>query len=76
MQRRLVWGFVVVLAVLHYDFWFWDDRTLVLGFMPVGLLFQVLISVGAGVAWFLVVRFAWPAALEEWAEGSDEESET
>ena len=58
MAGKLAWGFVLVLAVLHYDFWYWDDRTLVFGFMPIGLAYQALISALAGLAWFLVVRFA------------------
>jgi len=65
---KLAWGLVALLAVLHYDFWNWSDRSVVLGFMPVGLLFQALISVGAAVAWALVVHFAWPTHIEEWAE--------
>ncbi len=68
----LAWLLVVVLAVLHYDFWYWDDRTLVFGFVPIGLLFQVLISVGAATAWLLVVKFAWPSHIEEWASESDD----
>lgn len=71
--RTAVWAFVAVLAVLHYDFWFWDDRTLWFGFLPVGLGFQALISIGAAIAWLLVVRLAWPDTLEAWAEGSDDE---
>ena len=57
---KLAWALVALLAVLHYDFWNWGDRSVVLGFLPVGLLFQALISLGAAVAWALVVRFAWP----------------
>ena len=63
----VVWGAVVALAVLHQDFWFWGDRTLVLGFIPIGLAYHAAISALAGVAWALVVKFAWPAELEEWA---------
>ena len=48
-KGKLAWALVVVLAILHYDFWYWDDRTLVLGFLPVGLFFQALISLGAGI---------------------------
>ena len=66
-RGRLAWGLVLVLGLVHYDFWFWEDKTLVFGFMPVGLLFHALISVGAGVAWFLVVRNAWPGHVERWA---------
>lgn len=65
---RFAWALVALLAILHYDFWNWDDRSLVFGFMPIGLFFQALISVGAAVAWALVVKFAWPTHIEEWAE--------
>ena len=65
---RFAWALVALLAILHYDFWNWDDRTLVLGFMPIGLFFQALISIGAAVAWALVVKFAWPTHIEQWAE--------
>ena len=67
MQRKLVWGFVVILAIAHFDFWAWDDRTLIAGFMPSGLAYQALISALAASAWFLVVKFAWPTRIEAWA---------
>ena len=70
---KLAWALVALLAVLHYDFWNWDDRSVMFGFMPIGLLFQALISIGAAVAWTLVVRFAWPTHIEEWADRSAEE---
>ena len=66
---KLAWGFVIVVAILHWDFWYWDDRTLVFGFVPIGLAFQAGISVLAALAWASVVRFAWPDHIEEWAEG-------
>ena len=65
---KLAWALVALLAVLHYDFWNWDDRSVVFGFLPVGLLVQALISLGAAVAWALVVRCAWPTHVEEWAD--------
>ena len=57
---RIAWGFVALLAILHYDFWYWGDGRLAFGFMPVGLLYQAFISLGAGLGWALVVRFSWP----------------
>jgi len=65
---KLAWALVALLAILHYDFWNWSDRSLVFGFLPTGLFFQALISLGAGFAWLLVVKFAWPAHIEAWAE--------
>lgn len=71
-RGKLAWGFVIVLGILHYDFWFWSDRTLLFGFLPIGLGYHALISLLAGLAWYLVATFAWPHATERWAEGADE----
>jgi hypothetical protein len=61
----------VVLAILHQDFWNWDNKGLVFGFMPVGLAYHALYSVLAAVFWLCVSRFAWPVDIERWAdEGS------
>jgi hypothetical protein len=65
---KLAWALVALLAILHYDFWNWNDRSLMFGFMPTGLFFQALISLGAAIAWALVVKFAWPTHIEEWAD--------
>ena len=67
-MRRAVWGLVIVLGILHYDFWNWDDGSLVFGFLPVGLAYHGAYSILAGLAWFMVVRNAWPAELEAWAD--------
>ncbi len=72
-----LWAAAIVLFVLHQDVWFWDDRTLVFGFMPVGLLYHACYSVAAAALWFLAVKFAWPEHIEQWADelepGADEE---
>ena len=51
--RKIVWGLVVVLAIAHYDFWYWDDGSLLAGFMPIGLFYHALISVLAAIVWAL-----------------------
>jgi hypothetical protein len=66
-MKRLAWGLVIALAILHQDFWLWDDRRLVFGWLPIGLGYHVLLSLAAGVAWALVCRFAWPEHIEAWA---------
>ncbi len=67
-MRTFVWALVLLLAVLHFDFWYWDDRTLLFGFLPVGLGFHAGFSVACGVVWFLAITFAWPSEVESWAE--------
>lgn len=71
-----IWGAVLVLAVLHQDFWLWDDATLVFGFMPVGLAYHAGFSLAAGVLWLVVAKNAWPFPEDDMAEDpeSDEVS--
>ncbi len=61
---RLVTALLIVLAVLHQDFWWWDDRTVVLGVMPIGLAWHAFISLAAGALWYLATVFCWPAILK------------
>ncbi len=71
----VVWGIVLVLAIIHQDFWYWDDRTLVFGFLPIGLFYHALLSVACAVTWALAVKFAWPHHIEEWADEFENESD-
>jgi len=72
---RSIWLLVAVLFVLHQDFWWWDSRTLVFGFMPIGLFYHACFSAAAAAVWLGAVKFAWPEQVEQWAdEGDAEES--
>jgi hypothetical protein len=70
--RKLVWFLVLALFVLHQDFWWWDQRTLILGFLPIGLAYHAAFSLAAAVVWALAIRFAWPASIEAWAEHGED----
>ncbi len=61
----LVWALVVLLLVLHQDNWNWNNPKLVFGFVPIGLLYHVAISLAAAAVWYLATLFAWPAELAE-----------
>ncbi len=72
-MKRLTIGLLVLLAVLHQDFWWWDDgHTLVFGFMPVGLAYHAGVSVAAAGLWALAVRYCWP----EHVDSADEPEPT
>jgi hypothetical protein len=65
----------IVLAILHQDIWFWDNKTLLFGFLPIGLGYHALYSVMASALWAAAVIWAWPAHIEQWAdEGSSDDS--
>ncbi len=73
-MRKFVWLAVIVLLVLHQDFWYWDDRTLVLGFMPIGLAYHMVFSIAAALVWLAAVKFAWPSDIESWADENENAS--
>ena len=60
-MKRVVIALLCLLAVLHQDFWFWDSiDPLVFGFIPIGLAYQIGVSLAAGVLWALAVYYCWP----------------
>lgn len=64
-MKKVVWGLVVLLIIMHQDFWFWDDRTLLFGFMPIGLAYHAGISLAAAFTWFLATIYCWPKELAD-----------
>lgn len=64
-MKQLIWLLVILLVILHQDFWFWENETLVFGFMPIGLFYHACISIAAGTVWFMACQFAWPENLDE-----------
>lgn len=59
---------VILLIILHHDVWNWDNKEPVFGFMPMALLWQAGISIGAGATWFLATKIAWPEFNEDNAD--------
>ena len=56
--RWILYLLVVVLFILHNDFWFWGTSKIVLG-LPVGLLYHILFCFAASVLMFSIVKFVW-----------------
>ena len=67
-MKYLIWPLVIILIVVHQDFWYWEDETLFFGFMPIGLLYHVCISIAAAVVWTLACQFAWPEGIDEFED--------
>ena len=64
-MKTVLWILVAILIVAHQDFWNWNDSTLVFGFIPIGLAYHMVISMAAGIVWFLMCNLAWPKHLDE-----------
>lgn len=76
-MRKFVWPLLALLVILHHDFWFWNDPTLVANWFPIGLLYHVGLSLVAAGLWLCVVKCAWPSELAEssTADGAGEAAE-
>ena len=72
MNSKVIWITFIVLFFLHQDVWYWDDRTLVFGFLPIGLAYHALFSIAAALLWAAAVKWAWPSDVEAWAEDDHE----
>jgi len=73
MSKRAVYFLLVVLVLLHQDFWLWDDPSLVFGFLPVGFAYHAAYTLVVAGAWCTAIRYAWPSSAETFAEGRDED---
>ncbi len=77
MKKILLVLAVVVLYVLHQDFWNWRTAyPLVFGFMPIGLFYHGAFSVAAAGLMWLLATFAWPAHLEEEVESHQKQEDS
>ena len=56
--RWILYLILVVLFILHNDFWFWGTSQFVLG-LPIGLLYHILFCFAASVLMYSLVRFVW-----------------
>ncbi|MDF1739800.1 MAG: hypothetical protein P1U86_11630 [Verrucomicrobiales bacterium] len=72
MKTTVVVTIFFILAILHQDFWNWNNRDLVFGFIPAGLAYHSAYSLVAALFWYLVSRFAWPHRTEQWADETAE----
>ena len=74
-MRYVIWLLVLVLVVLHQDFWNWTNDTLVFGFIPIGLFYHACMSIAAGVVWYFACQFAWPRDVDDFVADNVSPSE-
>jgi hypothetical protein len=67
-MKHLVWILILLLVILHQDYWAWDNSSLVFGWLPYPLAYHAGLSLAAACVWWLATRFCWPAGLEPRAE--------
>jgi len=65
MTSCIVTTLLIVLALLHHDFWFWSDRSLVFEWIPIGLAWHVSYAVLASAIWAVIVSMDATRSSEE-----------
>lgn len=55
---------VLIVYLLHQDYWNWKKTELIFGFLPVGLAYHAGYSCLAAITMAVLVKFAWPKHLE------------
>lgn len=64
MRNIALTALVAVVFVLHQDIWNWTNKTLLMGFLPIGLAYHAGYAVLCVVTMAILVRFAWPRNLD------------
>ena len=55
---RILYVLLVVLFILHNDYWFWQTPQMVLG-LPIGILYHILYCIVASLLMFSLVKYTW-----------------
>lgn len=72
MKRALLILAVVIVYILHQDFWLWrKSEPLLFGVLPPGLWYHAAFTIVVTILMCLLVRFAWPTELEREAESEN-----
>ena len=66
---------VLILLILHQDYWNWYNDQLVFGFLPYSIAYHCGISLAAAAVWLVAVKFCWPANLHTVREEDAEQGE-
>ncbi len=71
-MRKPIYILLVLLVLLHQDFWYWNDPSLLFGFLPIGLAYHAAFSIVSAVVWGLIMAYAWPEHIDEFANETSE----
>jgi hypothetical protein len=65
-KHGLLSAWVLVVFALHQDIWNWTKASpLLFGMIPPGLAYHLGYSVLAAITMALLVKYAWPAGLDD-----------
>jgi hypothetical protein len=73
MKNAALTVLVLFYWALHQDTWNWRSaEPFALGFLPVGLWYHAVYTLGISLLMALLVKVAWPSELEKEVDSSEE----
>jgi hypothetical protein len=73
MKNAALITLVLIYWALHQDTWNWRSaEPFTFGFLPVGLAYHAAYTLGIVLLMALLVKFAWPTALEKEVDSAEE----
>ena len=59
-QKTKIWplGVLLILLILFFNIWMWDNDALILG-LPINLLYHIGLCVLTTLSMLVIVRLAW-----------------
>ena len=71
-MKKVVIALFVIMLIIHQDFWYWSDASLIFGFMPIGLFYHALFSIACAILGALAIKYLWPTEAEAHSESGPE----
>ncbi len=63
-MKKWIPGLAILgLLIAHQDYWQWERRDLVFGFIPWNMAWHMGLTVVTALVWILVCRYCWPSGL-------------
>lgn len=55
--KGILYSLLVLLFILHNDFWLWENNQLILG-LPIGLLYHIMFCIVASILMLFLVKYS------------------
>lgn len=73
MKKFILFLLIALVYAAHQDLWNWREADpMLFGFLPAGLAYHAIYSIGAAILMAVLVKFAWPKNLEKHEKESPE----
>jgi len=69
--KPTTWLLILILIILHQDYWNWSNASLWFGFLPAQMGYHIVISLLAAGFWWWLVHFDWPPDHDSWKSEGD-----